>query len=311
MDEQDSLAHCVWESYVHIATKIIIILNLIACLILSQYVWISLAGNVQWKGRYEQELALRLSDQNALANAYQELESVREANRRAKAANDTDLAVANANKASLEARKVEAQAARDRAEELITEIGGVVGEFAGIKADYDTEVIAPLTAAIKDRAGRKADLARDRGDYLASVVRKQVEYGEMFMDFRRLEQLQYMQQEELEERLDRMSRYRGLRPDIQAEIGDTGPVVLANVEWAEGISLQLDKGKRDGVERKQVFSIKRGGSIIAIARVEELQNETCECVIVEVLRPNISPKAGDQAVTHMFLTRNTSGFGRD
>ena len=50
----------------------------------------------------------------------------------------------------------------------------------------------------------------------------------------------------------------------------------------------------------------RDGLTIAVVNVVELQNETCECEVVDLVRKGVTPKAKDQAVTRMFMARVSS-----
>ena len=65
----------------HTLTKVLVILNLVICLIVSQYVWVSLAGNVRWRESYEWEVAQRHMDKNELERAYNTLLAARDENR--------------------------------------------------------------------------------------------------------------------------------------------------------------------------------------------------------------------------------------
>jgi hypothetical protein len=76
----------------------------------------------------------------------------------------------------------------------------------------------------------------------------------------------------------------------------------------QGNSIGLNKGRRDGVEARQKYTITRGGRTIAVVDVLEVQGETCECVVVDMADKGNAPRAGDEAVTKMFLARISGGL---
>ncbi|MCC6573611.1 MAG: hypothetical protein IT462_07460 [Planctomycetes bacterium] len=287
----------------HLATKILIITNLVFCLVLSQYVWIALAGNVQWREKYQWEADARRRDKNTLEQAYAELFAQQHNNDQSTSNFTAEAASLNATKRALEAWAKEAELAKTDAMAKAEELEAAVLEFPKITQDYHGEVIDSLQRALKERSERKKTVYAERGNYLRDVAQNHTDYATLHEDFVRLEFQQYLLQEELERRLDTKARYRRLRPDIQADLGENGPVIYATVQWASGMSIQLDKGKRNGVELHQKYTITRGGATIAIADVVEVQNETCQCMIVDTLDKKNAPKSGDEAVTRLFMAR--------
>ena len=293
----------------HIATKVLVVLVLLLSAILSQFVWVALGGNVQWRERYEWEVAARHRDKDRLEDAYRDLLGARHMNQEDKAEQRAELSGLNARKAVLESWKTDSTAARADVEQRATELAEAVKDFPLISRTYDEEVVNVLQAAVKERTDRKRELFNERGTLLRDVAENHSTYAGMQEDYVRLEFQQFVLQEELERRLDTKARYRYLRPDLQADLGDNGPVIFARVVWATGTSIQLNKGRRDGVELYQKFTITRNGVTIAVVNVVEVQNETCECLIEDVPNKQALPKENDEAVTRLFMARIT-GRGR-
>jgi hypothetical protein len=272
-------------------------------LILSQYVWISLAGNVQWREKYENERDARHKDKDALELAFNELLAARAANMDKGSQDSAEVAALNATKQALEAWKIEAEQTRDDAQRTADQLKIAVEPFAGISQSYNADVVEKLQATVGNLTDRKGEVFQDRGEFLLKVAQRHNDYAGKHEDFRRIETYHFLVSEELEERVDRLAIYRWLRPDLQSELGDNGPVVFGEVQWVSGNSLQINKGRRDGVELHQKFTIQRNGTTIGVVDVVEVQNETCECIIVDLAKPNVKPVKGDQSVTRMFMSR--------
>ncbi|MBX3474594.1 MAG: hypothetical protein KF754_09445 [Planctomycetes bacterium] len=287
----------------HTLTKVLVIVNLVFCLILSQFVWISLSGNVQWRERFEAERNERHRDKSKLEGAYNDLIAVRVKNRDDLAQNTAEIAALNATRQALEAWKVESELARTDAENAANDLLKAIEPFREISQSYDRDVVARLQQTVETLTERKSQIFTRRSEQLLKVAQAHNLYAERHEQYRQLEFQQFLMQEELEYRLDLKARYRTLRPDIQAEIGDNGPVIFASVKWVQGNSLQLSKGRRDGVELRQKYTITRNGITIAVVDVVEVQNETCECVIVDLVGRGAKPAAGDEAVTKLFMSR--------
>jgi hypothetical protein len=288
---------------VHITTKILVVLNLIVCLILTQYVWIALAENVAWRERYENERDARHRDKDVLEGAYERLLSVRRANQGAAAQKTTEVAALNATKQALETWKLEAERVRDEANRIADELIAATQPFDGISDGYNREVVEQLQGTLQTLSDRKSAVFQDRGEALLRVAQAHNTYAERAEHYRRIEYQQFLLQEELEARLDTKARYRWLRPDIQKELGDNGPVIFANVNWATGNTLQINRGRRHGVELYQKYTIMRAGSTIAVVNIVDIQNETAEAVIVDLVSRNVTPQPGDEAVTRLFMSR--------
>jgi hypothetical protein len=291
---------------VNIFTKILVIVNLLLCLVLSQYAWVSHADTVQWRQRYEWERIARHQDKSQLEDAYNELLAVRETNKNQVSRLEIELAARNATKQALEAWMTRAALSADDAEKTVNGLIEDTAPFTQISASYKESVVDSLQSVVGDLTTRKSDLLMQRGERLEAVAIAQDKYAEQAEEYRRVEFQQFLMQEELEHRLDTKARYRWLRPDIQRELGDNGPVIFANVQWVVGNSLQLDRGRRNGVELHQKYTISRGGSTVAIVDVVEVQNETCECIVVDLVNGATMPKAGDEGRTRLFMSR----FGR-
>lgn len=287
----------------HVITKVLIIVNLVLCLVLSQYVWIALAGNVQWREKYEWEVNARHRDKAALEDAYANLLAQRATNAERTSQNSAEVAALNATKQALEAWKLEANLAAADAQRAADDLLAAVQPFSVISRGYDQDVVQKLQGTVEQLSERKSNLFRQRGEALLNVAQAQNTYAEKNEQFRRLEYHHFLLQEEHERRMDTQARYRWLRPDIQKDLGDNGPVIFAGVNWAVGNSLQLNKGKRDGVELYQKYTIMRNGSTIAVVNVVEVQNETCECVIEDLVSTSVRPQKGDEAVTRLFMAR--------
>lgn len=290
----------------HIFTKILVIVNLILCLVLSQYAWVAHAGNVQWRQKYEWERVTRHNDKDRLEGVYNELLSVREINKNQISKLELELAARNATKQDLTAWKSSAELSAADAKARVTELLDVTAPFVSISSSYKADVVDKLQESVGVLADRKAELMEIRSERLRDVAEVQDNYATQAEEYRRVEFRQFLMQEELEHRLDTKARYRWLRPDIQSELGDNGPVIFANVQWVVGNSLQLDKGRRNGVELHQKYTISRGGSTVAIVDVVEVQNETCECIMIDIVNASKAPKAGDEGRTRLFMSR----FGR-
>jgi hypothetical protein len=288
---------------VHTVTKVFIIVNLVVCLVLSQYVWVSLAGNVQWREKYENERDARHRDKDTLEEAFNELLAARAANQDKGSQDSAEVAALNATKQALEAWKFEAEQTRDDAQRTADQLKIAVEPFKKISDDYNTQVVDKLQTTVGDLTRRKGEVFADRGEQLLKVAQRHNDYAARHEDFRRIETYHFLVSEELEDRTDRLAIYRWLRPDLQSELGDNGPVVFGEVQWVSGNSLQINKGRRDGVELHQKFTIQRNGTTIAVVDVVEVQNETCECIIVDLVRANQKPVQGDQSVTRMFMSR--------
>ncbi|MCZ7604751.1 MAG: hypothetical protein M5U25_01495 [Planctomycetota bacterium] len=291
----------------HTVTKVFVILNLVFCLILSQYVWVSMAGNVQWREKYENERDARHRDKDQLELAYNELLAVRATNQESYAQNSAEVAALNATKQALEAWKLEAEQTASDAKIAADNLYTAVEPFNKISQDYNEQVVDKLQRTVGELTQRKSDVFADRGDKLLKVAQRHNDYAIRHEDYRRLEEYHFLVTEELEDRLDRLSRYRWLRPDLQRELGDNGPVIFGQVQWVVGNSLQINKGRRDGVELHQKFTIMRNGTTIAVVDVVEVQNETAECMIVDLVRANVKPQVGDQSITRMFMSRMSRG----
>lgn len=287
----------------HIVTKIFIILNLVVCLVLSQYVWISLAGNVQWREKYESERDARHRDKNILSEAYNDLLAARAANQDATAQSRAELSALNSTLQSLEAwessERDAAAAARTATEDLLA----VVAPFDDIERGYREDVVNKLEEMAGDLTRRKSRVFAERGERLLDMARSHNEYALRHEEYRELEFHHFLLQEELEGRRDLKARYRWLRPDIQRDLGDNGPVIMGEVDWVVGNSLQINKGRRDGVELYQKYTIRRGGNTIGVANVVEVQNETAEAVIIDLVNEGVKPRAGDEAITRLFMSR--------
>jgi vacuolar-type H+-ATPase subunit I/STV1 len=290
---------------VHIVTKVFVILNLVVCLILSQYVWVSMAGNVQWREKYQNERDARHQDKNALEMAYNELLAQRSANSQSTSQNSAEVAALNATKQALEAWKLEAEQTRDDARIAADNLKTAVEPFQKISTDYNEQVVDKLQRTVGELTDRKKAVFEDRGDKLLKVAQRHDDYATKHEGYRRLETYLFLESEELENRLDRLARYRWLRPDLQRDLGDNGPVIFATVQWVTGNSLQINRGRRDGVELHQKFTIMRGGTTIAVVDVVEVQNETAECVIVDLVKSSAKVSAKDEAITRLFMSRNT------
>jgi hypothetical protein len=288
---------------VHITTKIFVILNLIACLILSQYVWISLAENVAWRERYETERDARHVDKDRLEGAYARLLSERRSNQNSASQKSAEVAALNATKQALETWKLEAELVAQEAADIANQLIAAVQPFQEISAGYNNDVVATLHATVESLSQRKSNIAQDRGEELLRVAQAHNSYAERAEAYRRLEYQQFLLQEEYEARLDTNARYRWLRPDIQKELGDNGPVIFANINWVVGNAVQLNRGRRHGVELYQKYTVMRAGSTIAVINVVDIQNETAEAVIVDLVDRNVTPRQGDEAVTRLFMSR--------
>ncbi len=289
----------------HIATKVLVVVILLLSAILTQYVWVALAGNVQWRERYEWEVSARHRDKDKLEAAYSDLLGARHMNQEDKAEQRAELSGLNARKAVLESWKTDSARAKADVEERAAELQKAVADFPLISRNYDEEVVNVLQAAVKERTDRKRELFNERGNLLREVAENHSSYAGFQEDYTRLEFQQFIMQEELERRLDTKARYRYLRPDLQADLGDNGPVIFGRVVWSTASSLQLNKGRRDGVELYQKFTITRNGVTIAVVNVVEVQNETCECLIEDVTNKQAMPKENDEAVTRLFMARIT------
>jgi hypothetical protein len=288
---------------VHTLTKVLVITNLVFCLILSQFVWISLSGNSQWRERYEAERDGRHRAKAKLEKAYNELVAVREANRNDLSQNTAEAAALNATRQALEAWKIESELARNDADKAATDLLKAIEPFREISQSYDRDVVQRLQATVENLTERKSQIFAQRSEQLKKVSDAHIAYARAHDAYRTLEFQQFLMQEELEHRRTLVAQYRWLRPDIQADIADNGPVVFAKVNWVQGNSLQLNKGRRDGVELRQKYTITRNGVTIAVADVVEVQNETCECVIIDLVGRGAAPAAGDEAVTKLFMSR--------
>lgn len=289
----------------HTVTKVFVILNLVVCLILSQYVWVSLAGNVQWREKYENERDARQRDKNLLERAYNKLLAARASNEHSLSQASAEIAALNATKQTLETWKLEAEKSANDAKVAADNLKLAVEPFDQISKDYDSQVVEKLQTTVGELTDRKALVFQDRGDKLLSVAQRHNDYAQRHEEYRRIETYHFLLSEELEDRYDRLSRYRWLRPDLQRELGENGPVIFGEVQWVTGNSLQINKGRRDGVELHQKFTIMRNGTTIAVVDVREVQNETAECVIVDLVKTSLKPAAGDQSITRMFMARTT------
>ncbi|KAA0212290.1 hypothetical protein EDM80_10000 [bacterium] len=289
----------------HIATKVLIIVVLLLSLILSQYVAVALAGSVQWRERYEWEVAARHRDKDRLEAAYREYLAARHKNREDKAEQSAELAKLNASRATMESWQADSALARRDVEARAQELEDAVRDFPSITRDYDNEVVSVLQAAVAERTGKKRELFTERGTLLKQVATAHSLYARHQEDYLRMEFQQFVLQEELERRLDMRARYRSLRPDLQADLGENGPVIFARVVWSTATSLQLNKGRRDGVELFQKYTVTRNGVTVAVVNVVEVQNETCECTIEDVPNRQVLPREGDEAVTRLFMARLT------
>ncbi|MCC6464921.1 MAG: hypothetical protein IT463_06220 [Planctomycetes bacterium] len=294
----------------HTLTKVLVILNLVICLIVSQYVWVSLAGNVRWRESYEWEVAQRHMDKNELERAYNTLLAARDENRQRAAQNSSELAALNATVQALEAWRIEAELAKTDAENKAKELLEAIAPFRTISDDYNRDVVVKLQSNVESLTQRKDRVFAERGEQLQNVANEHDRYAGMHEEYRRVEFQQFLMQEEYERRLDSKARYRRLRPDIQAELGDNGPVIFAGVDWVVGNSLQLNRGRRHGVELYQKYTIQRSGVTIAVCDVVEVQNESCECIIVDLVSAGNAPKKGDEAITRLFMSR-VAGRTRD
>lgn len=287
----------------HTLTKVLVIANLVLCLILSQYVWISLAGNVQWRDRFEVERDARHRDKDKLERAYSELAAAREGNRNSMAQNDAEMASLSATRQALETWKIESELAKNDAERSAGELADALRPFNDISQAYANDVVKHLQDTVETLSKRMSDTNSQRSEQLAKAAQAHNSYAERHEQYRQLEYQQFLMQEELEARLELKARYRALRPGIQADIGDNGPVVFASVNWVSGQSIGLNRGRRDGVELYQKYTVTRGGRTVAVINVVEVQNETCECEVVEMVDRNNAPKMGDEAVTKLFMSR--------
>ncbi len=287
----------------HTITKVFVILNLIACMILSQFVWISLSGDVQWRERFEWERDARHSDKNRLESAYNELAAAREANRNQTSQNDSSMASLLATQQALDAWRTEAKQSMEDAQKKADELVKSTEPFEDISNGYKDQVVEKLLSTLKDRSETKNTLFEDRATRMDKVATKHDQYAKAHEHYLTLEFQQFLLQEQHERRLDRKARYRWLRPDIQAELGENGPVIFANVDWAVGKSLQLNRGRRHGVELHQKYTIMRNGVTVAVVDVVEVQNTTCECLVVDLVNAKALPKAGDDAITRLFMSR--------
>lgn len=287
----------------HIVTKIFIVLNLLVCLVLSQYVWVSLAGNVQWREKFENERDARHRDKNHLSDAYNELLAARADNSKSTAQNSSELSGMNATQHALEAWAEDAQQSAADAQRSADDLMTAVAPFDAISEGYREDVVEKLQNKVKDLIDQKTTVFNDRGERLLGVARGHNDYALRAEEYRELEFHHFLLQEELEDRRDVKARYRWLRPDIQRELGDNGPVIIGDVQWVVGNSLQINKGRRDGVELHQKFTIRRNGVTVAVVDVVEVQNETSEAVVIDLVRSGDKPKAGDDAITRLFMVR--------
>lgn len=302
-DEPHSVALGVWELHVHIVTKIFVILNLVVCLVLSQYVWISLAGNVQWREAYENERDARHRDKSLLSDAYNELLAARASSRDASSQSRAELSGLSAALQTLEAWQSSEQDAAAAAGAAHEDLMAAVGPFDDISNEYTEDLAGRLEEVARQLDGHKNRVLTDRGQRLLDVARGRNDYARHHEAYRELEFQHFLLQEELEDRRDLKARYRWLRPDIQRELGDNGPVVMGTVDWAVGNSIQINKGRRDGVELYQKYTIRRGGNTIGVVNIVEVQNETAEAVILDLVDEGVKPREGDEALTRLFMSR--------
>lgn len=289
----------------HTVTKVFVIINLVVCLILSQYVWVSLAGNVQWREKYSLERDQRHRDKAALERVVNELLAERAANQKRASQSSAEVAALNATKQALEAWLAEAVQTRDEAKRNADNLKVAVEPFDKISRDYNSQVVEKLQNTVGELTRRKEEVFRDRGDQLLRVAQRHNDYAQRHEEYRRVEEYMFHVNVELDDRLDRLARYRWLRPDLQSDLGDNGPVIFGSVDWVTGNSLQINKGARDGVELHQKFTIMRNGTTIAVVDVVEVQNETAECVIIDLVKPGKKPQNGDQSITRLFMSRTT------
>lgn len=289
----------------HTVTKVFVIINLVVCLILSQYVWISMAGNVQWREKYALERDQRHQDKNALEAAVNELLAERAANQKRSAQASAEVAALNATKQALEAWLSEAEQTRDEAKRNADNLKAAVEPFNRISQDYNSQVVEKLQSTVRELTTRKDEVFRDRGDFLQRVAQRHNDYAQRHEEYRRVEEYMFHVNVELDDRLDRLARYRWLRPDLQSDLGDNGPVIFGAVDWVTGNSLQINVGARNGVELHQKFTIMRNGITVAVVDVVEVQNETAECVIIDLVKPGVKPQKGDQSITRLFMSRTT------
>ncbi|MCK6438845.1 MAG: hypothetical protein L6Q71_01430 [Planctomycetes bacterium] len=173
-----------------------------------------------------------------------------------------------------------------------------------VPAEYK-KIVDALRTQVQERAGTKANVEKQVADLLANIASSRAEYALDYQEFVLLEYNQYLTQEDLHRTKETLYRYRWLRPDLQAQVGDTGHMVTANVIAATPLAVIIDKGKRDGVELYQKFTVQREGRMIAIVDIVEVRNDEAEGEVRHLTDKQVRPQPGDTVVPQTFV----GGFG--
>ncbi len=197
----------------------------------------------------------------------------------------------------------EAEAAKEEIDQAYDQLEtGISQATRGIAGRYK-DIVENRRAIVEGRLTLK-DQAQEQGIELRKeLMELRTGYAVDYEDYLVLEYNQYLLQEELQRRNEILYRYRSLRPGLQKKIGDNGAFLPCNVLSVAGLSLVLDKGRDDGLELYQKFSIQRQGRIVALANIVGLSDHNAEAEILALplKDQDVLPLPGDTALPQRFL----------
>jgi hypothetical protein len=142
------------------------------------------------------------------------------------------------------------------------------------------QLLETTKTAVSKAADRHDMVRKENSDALGALSNARGTLAGAQEDYARLEFNLGILSAEARRLNEKLYMYRFLAPEIQAEVGDNGPHISAEVVAVSGSSLTLSKGSRHGIQLYQKFSILNGnGLVVGVANVTEVRNGTAEAEI--------------------------------
>lgn len=280
-----------------LTSTLLLILSLALAIIVVMHVASVAGSEIRTRHPADLEEAATSAHKNRLTAAIHELSALN--NERAREVNEKRAEI-RANQGVSSATQLHLNDTKSSADEAVahtTAVDAAKTEVQGIPARF-ADLSKTLTDAMATRAARANAVRAQVGDALDRLVDRRKSAALMHEDHLRLEFNLGRLATDLRNRNELLAKYRFIRPEIQAEVGDNGPHVQGSVLSVSGNSIVLDRGSRHGVELYQKFSILKNGTVVATANVVEVRNGTAEAQISSLPYRDrgVLPTAGDVAV---------------
>jgi len=281
-----------------LTSKLLLVLNLALAIVLAMHVASVAGSNIRQNHVAAREEAAIPETRDHLSRAAAEYSAIQRERDNGYA---SGYAAVAANRGVYEERTLFAQGVAASAAEAGTQVAAVTAAKDEVSGVPDTlrSLVDSIGLGMNNAAKRYDDVRKQMGDELASLVNARASVAGVQEDYARIEYNLGLLSSDLRRKSETLSMYRWLRPDVQAEVGDNGPHMTAEVLSVTGSTLTLSKGSRHGIQLYQKFSILDGtGAVVAVANVTEVRNGSAEAEIRSL--PNAdrgkTPAAGHIAV---------------